>query len=306
MSPVDSKGVRRKVPWWARIALKIVLARLPVPYRWWKQIHLFEHGTMDRPAEAVKTVLVHARTAGLVDDSGSAPRLIARPGFTMLEIGPGDSLASGVAAYALGAERSILVDTGDFASRDLQLYRDLVEHLGARGYRAPIAEARESVDSVLVAAGVTYLTHGVDSLAGLPAASVDFCFSNAVMEHVPKADFERMAREMARVLRPDGVCVHRVDFQDHLGGGLNNLRFSERVWEGRLFADSGFYTNRIRPRAMCALFEAAGLTCEVARELRWPAMPIQRAALDERFRRLSDDDLLVYGMDLRLRHAMNG
>lgn len=297
-----SKGLRGSVPWWVRISMKIVMARLPVPYSVWKRLRLFEHGTMDRPATALNTLLEHARTAGMIiDEPSSAPRFVHRPGFTMLEIGPGDSLASGIAARALGVERSILVDAGDFANRDSVLYTALLAHLAAQGYAAPAAPVSASIAPLLEACGVRYLTQGVDSLATLPASSVDFCFSNAVMEHIPKSEFQRLAQELRRVMKPDGVCVHRVDFQDHLGGGLNNLRFSERVWEGRLFSRSGFYTNRIRPRAMCALFDAAGFRCEVVRELRWPKLPIDRATLDGAFRDLPDDELMVFGMDLRLK-----
>lgn len=295
-----TEGWRSAVPWWARIGLKLVMARLPVPYRLWKRLRLFEHGAMDQPATAVGTLLDHARSAGVLAEGGGQPRFVSRPGFTVLEIGPGDSLASGVVARALGAECSILVDSGDFATRDPMQYKALITYLVAQGYAPPLPAMPDGIEPLLRACGVTYLTQGVDSLATLPSQCVDFCFSNAVLEHVSKVDFDRMAVELRRVLRPGGVSVHRVDFRDHLGGGLNNLRFSPEVWEGRLFSRSGFYTNRIRPRAMRASFEAAGFRCEVIREVRWPQVPIARAALHPQFRDLPDDELLLSGLDLRL------
>ena len=302
-----SLNLRRRVPWWARIAAKIALARLPVPYRLWKRLRLFEHGDMDRPAVALSTLLEHARTAGFIDTSQPVPRFAEREDFAMLEIGPGDSLASGIAAHALGARRSILIDVGDFATREASHYQAIVAHLAQRGYSrpgpGPGPGSLDDVGPLLEACAVRYLTEGVDSLATLPSSSIDFCFSNAVLEHIAKADFGRLAREMRRVLRPDGVCVHRVDFMDHLGGGLNNLRFSEETWEGALFAKSGFYTNRIRPQAMRELFEAAGFACEITRVARWPAVPINRRSLDPSFRDLSDEELRVFGMDFRLRHT---
>jgi SAM-dependent methyltransferase len=297
--------LRGRVPWWVRIGLKIVLSRLPVPYSLWKRLRLFEHGTMEQPAVAMGTLLQHARTAGMIDESCRPPRFVGRADFTMLEIGPGDSLASGIAAHALGARRSVLIDAGDYAKRDLRFCAAVAAYLETQGYAAPNAGAPASVDALLTACSVTYLTNGVDSLAALAPSSIDFCFSNAVMEHIPKGEFGRLARELKRVLRPNGACVHRVDFQDHLGGGLNNLRFSERTWEGPLFSKSGFYTNRIRPHAMVAAFEAAGLRCEVARILRWPSVPIARMSLDPSFRSSTDDELCIFGMDLRLHHVEN-
>jgi len=295
-------NLRRRVPWWARIAAKIALARLPVPYRLWKRLHLFEHGAMDRPAVALSTLLEHARTAGFIDEAQRVPCFFAREDFAMLEIGPGDSLASGIAAHALGARRSILIDAGDFATRETSHYQAIVAHLAQRGYTRPSTGSADDVGSLLETCAVRYLTEGVDSLATIPSSSIDFCFSNAVLEHIAKADFGRLAHEMRRVLRPDGVCVHRVDFMDHLGGGLNNLRFREETWEGPLFAKSGFYTNRIRPQAMRELFEAAGFRCEITRVERWPAVPIDRKSLDPSFQDLPDEQLRVFGMDFRLHH----
>lgn len=295
--------LRRNVPWWARIAAKIVMARLPVPYRFWKRLRLFEHGTMDRPAIALSTLLEHARTAGLIDTSQAPPRFVKREDFAMLEIGPGDSMASGIAAHALGARRTVLIDAGDYATREPSHYDAILAHLAERGYSIPRPNGPDNIAALLDACTVRYFTQGVDSLAKIPSSSIDFCFSNAVLEHIAKAEFERLAREMQRVLRPNGVCVHRVDFMDHLGGGLNNLRFREQTWEGPLFAKSGFYTNRIRPMAMRELFEAAGFHCEVTRAERWPVVPIDRRALAQPFQSLPDEELRILGMDLRLRHA---
>ena len=109
---------------------------------------------------------------------------------------------------------------------------------------------------------------------------------------------------MWRVLKPDGVCVHRVDLADHLGGALNNLRFSEAVWEGRLFPRSGFYTNRIRFSKMLEIFEQAGFNYEVPRKAIWTSLPTARAVMAKEFQALSDSDLIISGFDLILRHKV--
>lgn len=84
-----SGDLRNLVPWWARIDLKIGLSRRPLPHRLWKRLRRCDHGTMDRPSFAVATLLEHAQTAGPLDPTAVAPRFVARPGFTLLEIGPG-------------------------------------------------------------------------------------------------------------------------------------------------------------------------------------------------------------------------
>jgi|GEM_PF-6400151 len=48
---------------------------------------------------------------------------------------------------------------------------------------------------------------------GLEEASVDFCYSCSVLEHVE--DMESMAKELRRLMRPDGLMLHTVDFTAH-------------------------------------------------------------------------------------------
>ena len=70
----------------------------------------------------------------------------------------------------------------------------------------------------------------MSSIKKIPSNSVDLIFSQAVMEHIRKKDFEAMNSELYRVLKKDGVISHQIDLRDHLGGGLNNLRFSDSLW----------------------------------------------------------------------------
>jgi SAM-dependent methyltransferase len=298
-----TKSFKKAAPWWIRIAAKMVLARLPVPYRLWKRLRLFEHGDMNQPQRAFDILVEHARSARVLDTGSKLPRL---PGngrdFNVLELGPGDSLFTAVIAQALGASRCWLVDAGPFAGKDMNGYVALFSFLRQSGFPLATVPDIKTIDDLLRVFNAEYLTDGVHSLSALPDASIDFCFSNAVLEHVPKGDFQQMAHELLRVLKPGGVCLHRVDLKDHLGGALNNLRFREATWEGSLFRNSGFYTNRIRFGQMVRLFEAAGFECTMPRILRWNALPTPLIKLDPSFRQLPEDDLLISGFDIMLKH----
>lgn len=293
---------REAIPWWARVVAKILLARLPIPYAFWKRMGLFEHGDMNQPQRALDTFLEHARTAGILDTKSPVPRLaLTGNNFGVLELGPGDSLSSAVIARSMGASRVWLVDAGTFAAMDMAGYAGLFEFMRHKGFDLPFESEPLKLDDMLKQCSAAYLTEGVRSLAQLPSASVDFCFSNAVLEHIPKREFTRLAHELLRILKPDGVIVHRVDLKDHLGGNLNNLRFSEATWEGALFRNSGFYTNRIRFREMLGVFERAGFECHLPRVVRWAKLPIPHAKLYPSFRHLPDEDLLVSGFDIVLK-----
>ena len=88
--------------------------------------------------------------------------------------------------------------------------------------------------------------------------SIDYIFSHSVMEHIRKYELDSLIREMFRVLKPNGVISHNINYKDHLGESLNNLRFSEKLWESNLFANSGFYTNRVPALEMHNLFKRNG------------------------------------------------
>jgi SAM-dependent methyltransferase len=230
------------------------------------------------------------------------PRLTAKNiDFTVLELGPGDSLATAVISKSLGASQTWLVDAGSFAATGMRVYTALFDYLQQQRMWVPSTTALREVADILKTCHCVYLTDGVRSLAQLPSDSVDYCFSNAVLEHVPKSDFPLLVTELIRVLKPDGISVHRVDLKDHLGGKLNNLRFSEATWESSLFRSSGFYTNRIRFDEMLAIFQQAGFDYQLPRVLHWEKLPTPRDRLDQSFRYLPEDDLLVSGFDVVLK-----
>ncbi|MGE0652056.1 MAG: methyltransferase domain-containing protein [Alphaproteobacteria bacterium] len=287
--------LRGLLPWWCRIVAKMVLSRLPLGGRMWQRLGLFSPGGMDDPDYACSVFDHHYRAAG-------APL----PGFAFLELGPGDSLASAVVGRAYGAKRGWLIDSGSYASRDMELYRRLAERLEAGNPGADLAPVRAAPDpkAMLAALSVHYLESGLAGLCDVPGGSCDMLFSQAVLEHVPREEFAATMVEIYRILKHGGVSTHQVDFRDHLGGGLNNLRFTDAIWEAPCFSRrSGFYTNRIRLSEMMAMMRAAGFTVEVAARERWERLPISRPALELQFRSMSDDDLATWSAFIVLRKA---
>jgi SAM-dependent methyltransferase len=272
-----------RLPWWAKICAKLLLARLPVPYSLWRRLKLFRHGEMNDPARAIRTFEKYC--------SRAREHAIIPPGFTMLEVGPGDSILTGLVARSMGASRVWLVDAGAFADTDVAACHGTLAQLRQAGYADLNIAGLNSVGEVLKRANVTYLTHGTDSLADIPDASIDFFWSQVVLEHVPNDEFPEFLRQLRRIVKPQGVGVHSVDFRDHLGNALNNLRFTSATWEGRAFRNSGFYTNRIRPGAMLKLFREAGFNVKVVDETHWPVIPTPRGSMAMPFRDLPDVEL---------------
>jgi SAM-dependent methyltransferase len=283
------KRIKAGAPWYVKLPLKLAISVLPLRYGWLSRVGIRRHGEMTDPAYAYEVFSRHA------------DRVDLKPGFTLLELGPGDSLASAVIGAARGASNSVLVDEGDFAVATVDFYKALAASLRERGLDPPdLATARTRAE-VLLRCNATYLTGGLVALESLPTESVDFAFSHAVLEHVRAAEVARVSHELHRVLRAGSHCSHTVDLRDHFEEALNHLRFGRRRWESRLFVDSGFYTNRLTYHEYLDAFRQAGFVVDDLSLTRWEELPTPRSKLAKPFRGYSDETLLVSGFDVVLR-----
>jgi SAM-dependent methyltransferase len=275
--------------WRFKMLAKIVLSRVPLAYEFWRKLGIFQHGHMHVAEYSLGVVTSH------IDRLGGRIRVNSA---TCLEFGPGDSLASALIAHTLGAARVILVDAGNFANRDIRIYRQLTAELAARGF--PVADFAniETVDDMLRLTNAEYLTSGLSSLQKIKSGSVDLIWSQAVLEHVRYHEMDAVFSEFHRILKPNGAMSHRIDFRDHLGGSLNNLRFSRRLWESEFMVKSGFYTNRVRQPVMLRALQNAGFDVNILETIKWDRLPLVRCEMDTEFSGLPEIDLLVSGCDI--------
>lgn len=286
-SDLQVMQLRRNLPWRIKLLIKVVCGLLPVDYAAFARIGLFRHGRMDDPQHALEIFGRHFPKT----DLPQAP-------FTFLEIGPGDSLSSAIIAAAMGAERSYLVDVGDFVSRDLHGYRRLAVQLFGEGF---LRENKlDSLDDVKAVFRIQHLTTGLAALQEVPDSTVDVAFSNACLEHVHAAEIPALFAQLKRVMKPGAVSSHAIDFKDHLAYSLNNLRFSRRFWEGSMIKRSGAYTNRLRLSDMLGAMQSAGFKYTVVQQVRWEKLPLDRKCLHPDFQGYPMDDLLTKEACVRL------
>lgn len=287
-----SEKIKNAIPWFVKIPAKIVLSRVPIGSRRWQRFNIFRAGEMDTPASAFGIFKKHLEGAGLTTLVGQ----------NVLELGPGNSLLTALYAKSFGAFRTWLVDAERLASEDVALFAKAEQTLLGMGLPTPSVSTAPSMSVALEQLKATYLTTGLASLQSIPDRDVDFFFSNAVLEHVRLTDFENTANEMRRVLKPTGVASHQVDFRDHLQNGLNNLRFSGRMWESEFMARSGFYTNRLTWPAMEKLFQSAGLDVKVHAIDHWPdQLPTRQSSMALPFKEMPPRELMVKGVHVVLR-----
>lgn len=273
---------------------QVLIHCLPVSYKFWHRLGILEHGLMEHPAYAYGVFTEHF---GRVQFARRFTKWVG------LELGPGDSLSSAVIAAAFGASAYYLIDSGDFAQKDLNIYTKMAAFLQQKGLSAPKLDHLTSIQDVLKTCNATYGTAGIASLRAIPTESVDFVWSHGVLQSVRRAEFFDYLLELRRILRGDGACSHRVPLNDLSRGALNHLRLDEALWESNFIARCGFYTNRYRYSKMLIMFQKAGFQVDVVRVLRWDRLPTSRRKLASQFRAMSEEELQIYGFDVVLTPA---
>ena len=218
---------------------------------------------------------------------------IEKEGYeSMLEIGPGKSIASALLGYAYGFKKIYLIDVGDFAIKDINFYKKFAINLKNRGYLMPDISNAKSLKDILIKCNAEYLVNGLSSFKKIKSNSIDFSFSHSVLEHIRKREFIDTILQLKRIMRKHSVSSHIIDYQDHLNKSLNNLRFSEGLWESDLFANSGFYTNRIPAIKIHKYFCENGFKILKENFGKWPRLPIYRQLIHPDFDIYKDSDLL--------------
>lgn len=285
------------VPWWMKIAAKLVVSRCLPAYRYRRRLglglHSYVAGNAGQP---------HA----IRDDVARHVRLTGRLPRSLLELGPGDGLANALYAAAAGVSMIWMVDVGDFASQDMRGYRQVVQQIAQDNPGFAERVDLSSRAAMLASVGARYLTGDTSVLRTVPSDSVDLIVSYATMEHVRRHELARLLAETFRMLAPGGVARHWIDLMDHLGGRLNNLRIPPAVWEHPLLAGAGFYTNRLRCSEIVALAQAAGFGSSVPALSRWPELPTPRRVMARQFQGFDDDELRIASFDLVLRRRPGG
>ena len=156
-----------------------------------------------------------------------------------------------------------------------------------------------SIHVMLNYVGATYHCEGLASFRKLNENSYDLIFSQSVIEHIKYSEFQGTMFECYRLLKDGGKMSHWVDFKDHLGGGLNNMRISSSLWEKEWFGRrSGFYTNRIKMEEILSICHNMGFHVKLNSIRRWEAIPIDRNQLAEEYKNVLDDDLIISGAHL--------
>jgi SAM-dependent methyltransferase len=216
-----------------------------------------------------------------------------------IEIGTGHMVNAPTAFWLLGAGETLTVDLNPYLSGKLvaesneyirrnekQILSLFGKHAASDDFQKKFRQLlsfRGNLAALLSMMNIRYLAPGDAAHLPLPQSSVDFHVSNTVLEHIPGDVLPGILAEAKRVLKPEGLMVHRIDPSDHFShdddsiAAVNFLIFSDEEWN-RWAGNQFMYQNRLRARDYVSLFEKAG-----ARILRSEELVDQRSlqALNE-------------------------
>ncbi len=250
---------------------------------------------------------------------------------TVAELGPGNSLGTGLAALLSGVERYHAFDLMEHISTEDNL-RILDELIGLFRSRADIPDRKEfpqimteledygfpshlltdeiltvSLDEARIDAirrdlmhigdegwtprHITYVAPWSDSDADLPP-SIDMLFSMSVLEHVDELD--DVYRAMSKWLRKEGFMSHEIDFKchGHADKWNGHWAYSDLAWR-MIRGNRPFFLNREPHSTHLRLLEKYRF--EIVADVKKQARSgIKREELAPRFRNMSEEDLNTY------------
>lgn len=250
---------------------------------------------------------------------------IQRQGYTpsgkvFLEVGTGRVPIVPLAYWLMGAEKTITIDLNPYLKAELiseclqytfENEEEILSLFGSlldkRRFDEVLAFSRDShfsASAFLDLCRVDYVAPGDAADTCLPDRSIDFHTSYTVFEHIPLEVLRQILEEGNRIIKNDGLFIHRIDYSDHFShsdksiSAINFLQYADLEW--KRYADNRYmYMNRLRHDDFISLFESVGQSIiEAQPTIDQRSHELLRSGslqLNERFSSKSEDVLAITG-----------
>jgi hypothetical protein len=249
--------IKKNIPWQLKVAAKLLMGLLRVDYRFLKALKLVEHGRMEDAGFAVNVFERQMKIA-----IQRFPELAESNLHQFCEMGPGDSILSGVIAAMNGFAGSQLIDVGDFENTGAKAIREIFDKYGKIGEIENVSDENMK-QFVKDKYNIAYHSNGLEAYKLLEDGRVSFSYSNTVLQHIAKDEIVTIFKEVFRSHKEKSISIHSVNFLDHFSGGFRNRKIPERIWESALIKRSNLYTNRLGLSDLLAIAASAGFKSAV-------------------------------------------
>ncbi len=216
-------------------------------------------------------------------------------GKTVLELGPGSNLGTGLILLSRGAKKYLAIDVFDSVQYTQEVFYDhLFERLGCDALRAELAHQYEPDGRIHYMVDPQFRIERIDE-------PVDVIFSHSAFEHFD--DVAEVIRQITAISAPGTTIISRVDLQTHELGvrdcdPLNIYRYSDTLW--RWLGDKGA-PNRTRTPEYQRILEDHGWEAEIE-----PVRTLTREYVDKmlpglirRYQNFGTEEMGILGFFMR-------
>ena len=103
--------------WFLKILIKIILSRLPIEQKVWRKIGIFRNGGMNQIDYSKKIFFGHLGDLKSIKDFNEP---------VILEVGPGDGIATSIYSRVYNSPKVYLIDIEKFADTNIKKYKDII------------------------------------------------------------------------------------------------------------------------------------------------------------------------------------
>jgi SAM-dependent methyltransferase len=200
-------------------------------------------------------------------------------GGVLFENGTGWVPALPIGFWLGGAEKTITVDANTYmqkhyvteavgiivknAGKIKEMYGNLLDEKRLNALADYAEKNRITIKELLELCRIEYMAPADAARTGLPDKSVDAHVSHFAFEHIPPDILKAILLEGGRIIKPNGVFINTVDYQDHFAvytktiHRLNFLQYSDTEWE-KYNNNKYTYVNRMRHEDFLKLFAELG------------------------------------------------
>lgn len=200
-------------------------------------------------------------------------------GKVFLEVGTGRAPIVPIAYWLMGAKSTITIDLNPYLKEELiaehlryisenkdktiALFGSLIDKQRFDALVSVGTKSKLSVSELLDLCQIVYIAPGDAANTNLPDQYIDFHTSYTVFEHIPPNVLADILREGNRIIKNNGLFVHRIDYSDHFShsdksiSAINFLQYSDNEW-AKYAGNRYMYMNRLRHDDFLALFERFG------------------------------------------------
>ena len=268
-----------------------------------------------RKVDPTKRLLAGVNTWKIIQEQGISPS-----GKIFFEVGTGRVPLTPLAYWLMGAEKTITIDLNPYLKEEL--IRDSLKYIlhnqneiselfglliNEERFNAIVALAEKpdfSVTSFLEMCNINYIAPGDAASTDIPDNYIDFHTSYTVFEHIPSKIILDILKEGNRIIKTDGLFVHKIDYSDHFShsdreiNSINFLKYDDETWN-KYAGNRYMYMNRLRHDDFLSLFSKADQDIISSKttidEVVKKKLSNEELILDEKFSSKNKDILSING-----------